>query len=75
MKPTIVTDRAVEFDMEDWFFAVRVVETGDKNGDGLGDLIVEVEDRAKKGSYATAQKLLLTRFTATGDLVALAYEP
>jgi hypothetical protein len=75
LKPSRVSGGEVEFDSDDWRYVITVLERADKNGDGLEDLVVRFEDRAKKGSYAGDSKLLLTRFTATGDLIALAFEP
>lgn len=75
MKPTKVEDKRIEFDSEDWVFHITVLERSDKNGDGIEDLVVEIRDRSKKGSYQDTSKLLLTRFMESGDLIALAFEP
>ena len=75
MKPTMVAEGKVEFDSEDWFYAIAVLERADKNGDGIEDIVVQIDDRAKKGTYSTSNKLLLTRFSDSGDLIAIAFEP
>ncbi len=75
MKPTRVEDKRVEFDSDDWLFHITVLERVDKNSDGIEDLVVEIRDQSKKGSYQVASKLLLTRRIESGDLIALAFEP
>lgn len=75
MKPTKVGDKLVEFDSDDWLLRLTILERADKNGDGIEDLVVQVDDQAKKGSYNQSSKLLLTRFSDRGDLIAIAFEP
>lgn len=75
LKPTKITDSAVELDDAEWFYGITVLERADKNGDGLEDLVIQVVDNAKKGAYRDSQKLLVTRFSETGDLIALAFAP
>lgn len=75
MKPTKVEDKRVEFDSDDWLFQITVLERADKNSDGIEDLVVEIRDQSKKGSYQVASTLLLTRFIESGNLIALAFEP
>jgi hypothetical protein len=73
--PTKTTKDIVEFDTDDWFYAVHIVSRRDVNRDGLIDLVVRFHDDSKKGSYASGKRFLLTRFEADGNLVALAYTP
>lgn len=75
MKPTKTGEKEVEFDMEDWFFAITVLERADKNGDGIEDMLVEIEDRAKEGTYNTTTKVLLSRLSESGRLIAIPFEP
>lgn len=75
MKPTKLGDEVIEFDSEDWLLRITILERADKNGDGVEDLVVRFDDEAKKGSYHQSTKLLLTRFSDRGDLIAIAYEP
>lgn len=75
LKPTLIRDDTIEFDAEDWFYGLTVLERGDKNGDGLEDLVVRIDDHAKQGTYATTMELVVTRFSKSGDLVAIAFQP
>lgn len=75
MKPKTATDEKVEFDDEEWSHAISIVSRRDVNGDGLEDLVITYSEQAKKGSYRDSQKLLITRYSEGGNLIALAYSP
>jgi len=75
MKPTRVTEQRVEFDSDEWSYAITVTERADKNGDGLEDLVVKFTDEARHGTYKAESTLLLTRYCESGDLIAIAFEP
>ena len=75
IKPTKVTEEVVEFDLEDWRYPIAIIERGDVNGDGLEDLVIRFTDQAKLGTYASSEKLLVTRYSAIQDLIALAFSP
>ena len=75
LKPTKISDSAIEFDEAGFSHTIAVLERGDKNRDGLEDLVIQIAEKASKGSYKDSQKLLVTRFSETGDLIAIAFAP
>lgn len=75
IEPTQVTEQRVEFDSDEWSYTVTVIERADKNGDGLEDLVVKFIDEARQGTYKAESTLLLTRYSESGDLIAIAFEP
>ena len=75
LMPTLITDEAVEFDTEEWLYAVRIIRRTDENADGLMDLVVSFVDESKIGAYRRSESLLLTRFENNGNLIALAFTP
>lgn len=75
LKPTQIREREVEFELEDWFYSVAVTERADVNSDGVEDLVIRFTDQAVKGTYATSEKLLVTRYSEKSPLIALAYQP
>lgn len=75
LKPTQVREQSVEFETEDWRFSLAVTERRDVNGDGVEDLVVRFTDQARHGTYATSEKLLVTRYSEMSGLIALAFTP
>ena len=75
MKPASITDQLVDFSDEEWTFTIRVLERRDQNRDGIEDISIRLADISKVGTYADGATLLVTRYTADGDLIALAYGP
>lgn len=70
---TLAKSGKIEFDTEDWFYGITVLERADKNGDGLMDVVVCFVDKAKTGSYSTSAPYLLTRYDDDGPIIALAF--
>jgi hypothetical protein len=75
LRPTSATDNSVEFDTTEWYYAMTVLRRGDLNKDGIEDLEVCFVDRAapEYASYKAQKALLVTRYAADGNLIALAY--
>lgn len=64
----------LEMETYDWFYSIQIVDRKDVNKDGLEDLIIEFFDSAKAGSYETFNRYLITRYSSTSGLVAIAFE-
>ena len=75
IRPTKTTDQLIEYDLVDWWYSISIKERRDVNGDGLEDLIIAFTDKAKEGSYFSSTELLITRYSETSDLLALAFTP
>ncbi len=75
MRSSSAGDTRVVFDTGNWRYEITVLRRGDFNRDGLEDLEVCFIDRAAPAhaTYNAQQALLVTRYTADGNLVALAY--
>ncbi|HTQ13485.1 MAG TPA: hypothetical protein VMH86_06380 [Rhizomicrobium sp.] len=58
-----------------WVYTIAVFSVGDINGDGIRDVAVCFSDdgRGAGGRYFAQEPLLLTRYGATGPLIAIAY--
>jgi hypothetical protein len=75
IRPTKTSDQLIEYDLNDWWYSISIRERRDENGDGLEDLIIVFTEKAKKGSYFSSKQLLITRYSETSDLIALAFTP
>lgn len=75
LKPVSVTDTLVDLSEPDWKHTIRIAERRDVNGDGLEDLVLVWADHSSSSSYIGADTLLVTRYAADGDLIALAFTP
>ena len=58
----------------DWLYKIKLMEARDINGDGSEDAIICFTDKAKHASYNAQQPILVTRYEATGDIVAIKFE-
>ena len=74
-KATQLSDNMIKVAGKGWRFSIHILERRDVNGDGIEDLLVQYEDLAEDGSHKGSGYLLLSRFSAKGKLIALAYEP
>ncbi len=72
--PTRVRHDEVILEDDDWFYSLRILRRDDINGDGLEDIEVCFTDRAKVGSYNSQQSILVTRYSASSNAVALKFE-
>ncbi len=76
MKPTSVAELKAEFDTKDWRYSVEVLSRRDINGDGVEDLEIRFIDQGKEGAaYDTTTRYVVTRYSQTSRLIAIAYEP
>jgi hypothetical protein len=74
MTPNRSANGIIQYEDADWIYRIEIGGRGDHNRDGIEDLKLCFEDRAKDGTYSTAQSLLVTRYSNDGLLVALNYE-
>lgn len=72
--PTSTSGHSVVFEEDDWTYRIKILRRGDINRDGLEDLEICFTDKAKEGSYATQQPMLVTRYSASSLVTALHYE-
>lgn len=75
LKPISVNDNLVDLSEPDWKHTIRITERRDVNSDGIEDLVLVWVDHSNSGNYIGADTLLVTRYTANGDLIALAFTP
>ena len=71
LTPTKTEEALFEIDTEDWLYTFRIEDRIDVDKDGVEDLIVVFTDFAKKGSYRSAQQLVLTRLNDKALVVAI----
>ncbi|MES1947584.1 hypothetical protein C84B14_09557 [Salinisphaera sp. C84B14] len=74
MEPTSRSRDGVVFESNDWRYRIQVLERGDFNGDGIEDLKLCFQDRARDGTYSVQTPLLVSRYDSAGYLVALAFD-
>ena len=74
MEPTNRSRDGVVFESDDWQYRIQVLERGDFNQDGIEDLKICFQDRAKDGTYDVQTPLLVSRYDSAGYLVALAFD-
>lgn len=69
------TDADVTLKSKGWVYAFTILRVGDYNGDGIKDVAVCFTDdgRGAGGSYFSREPYLLTRYSANGPLIAIAY--
>lgn len=72
--PSFVSETTVVLEDDDWYYSLEILRRTDINRDGIEDLEVCFVDRAKQGTYATQHPILLTRYAASGYVVALQFE-
>ncbi|MFN8693251.1 MAG: hypothetical protein ACK5XX_02480 [Holosporales bacterium] len=75
LTPTTINKQEIIFDEKDWFYGVKILGVKDYNDDGIEDIAVCFTDRAKEGSYYTVTPLILTRYSESMPLIALAHAP
>ena len=74
MAPTGRSEDGVVFESDDWQYRIRVLERDDFNQDGIEDLKLCFQDRARHGNYNVQTPLLVSRYDSAGYLVALAFD-
>lgn len=74
IEPTKVTENGAEFDSDYWYYSIQVLRRADLNGDGIEDLELCFTDQAKHGTYLSQEPLLVTRYSASGLVVALHFQ-
>ncbi|MCF7887679.1 MAG: hypothetical protein K9L76_00215 [Candidatus Omnitrophica bacterium] len=73
-RPTKISKNCIIFDSKDWYYQIDIVDIKDVNGDGLEDILIDFYDKSKEGSYNTVQRLLLSRYSKQGNLIAVRYD-
>lgn len=73
-RPTKISKNRIIFDSKDWYYQIDIVDIKDVNRDGLEDIIIDFYDKAKRGSYNTLERLLLSRYGKQGNLIAIRYD-
>lgn len=75
--PTTVSDDKVEFLTKDWTYVIEVLRRTDRNRDGIEDVEICFTDLASRreygGTYAARSAWLITRYSNTSYVVAIAY--
>ena len=61
----------IPLESPDGIVVLSLFERGDRNRDGIEDVLVCFEDRRKDGSYNRSQVLLAQKYAASSPLVAL----
>ncbi|MFC1498340.1 hypothetical protein ACFLS1_07725 [Verrucomicrobiota bacterium] len=74
-KPTETRKGKVCFETQDWYYNIIILDRQDYNEDGLEDLIIRFEDDGKHATYCQADNYIITRYSNTGNLIALSFEP
>lgn len=69
-----ITQSSITHEDSSWYTQYKVIEKADFNADGIMDLMVNVQETAKQGSYRGNQNIMLTKVAADSDIVYLPME-
>ncbi len=69
-----VTDNSLIIETDDWVYTITILKVRDFTKDGITDIAVCFNDKAKFATYHSQQPILITQFSETSDYVALKFE-
>lgn len=68
-----VSEDFFTLDSKSWFYKVTIVRVKDVNRDGIEDIEICFQEKSREGTYSAQSPLLITQFSESSRLVALAY--
>jgi len=69
-----VTDNSLIVETEDWIYTITILKVKDFTKDGVTDIAVCFNDKAKFATYNSQQPILITQLKENSDYVALKFE-
>lgn len=69
-----ITDDSLVVETEDWIYTITVLKVRDLTKDGITDVVVCFNDKAKFATYHSQQPILITQLSKNSDYIALKFE-
>lgn len=71
---TKVNENSLIVETEDWVYSITALNIRDFNKDGVIDVEICFNDRAKFGTYNAQQPILISQLSKNSDYIALKFE-